>query len=99
MPLLIVLSPAYYWLSDWPGFTWLLIACLYGDYFAVRLLNIPKLFVERKYWLIGVILVVLCDRQLHTDVVQASGGDVQRRVTDGSLQSDTQLQQGNPECG
>ncbi len=59
MPLLIVLSPAYYWLSDWPGFTWLLIACLYGDYFAVRLLNIPKLFVERKYWLIGVILVVL----------------------------------------
>lgn len=59
MPLLIVLSPAYYWLSDWPEFTWLLIACLYGDYFAIRLLHVPKLFVERKYWVIAVIIVVL----------------------------------------
>ena len=59
MPVVIVLSPAYYWLSDWPQFTWLLIACLYADYFAVRLLRIPKLFVERKYWQIAAILIVL----------------------------------------
>ena len=59
MPVVIVLSPAYYWLSDWPQFTWLLIACLYADYFAVRLLRTPKLFVERKYWQIAAILIVL----------------------------------------
>ncbi len=59
MPLLIVLSPAYRWLSEWPNFTYLLIGCLYADYFVVRIFRMPRLFVKRRYWAIALIMAVL----------------------------------------
>ena len=59
MPLLIVLSPAYRWLSEWPHFTYLLIGCLYADYFVVRIFRMPRLFVKRRYWAIALIMAVL----------------------------------------
>lgn len=59
MPLILVLGPTNYWYTYWPSFAYLLTACLYGYYFAIRFLNVPKLFVERKYWAIAAIIAAL----------------------------------------
>ncbi len=49
MPLLILLGPAHHWLSDWPLFFLLVCMFLYGSYFFLKRMNIPKLLVERRY--------------------------------------------------
>ncbi len=49
MPLLILLGPAHHWLSDWPLFFLLVCIFLYGSYFFLKRMNIPKLLVERRY--------------------------------------------------
>ncbi|MCM1356238.1 MAG: sensor histidine kinase [Staphylococcus sp.] len=49
MPLILVLAPVTSWLRYYPEFTYLMIGWLYAAYFIVRFLNLPKLFIEKKY--------------------------------------------------
>ncbi len=58
IPLILILGPTYYWLDSWPSFTLVITLFLYGIYFAVRLLNIPKLVVGRRYLLIAFIFLI-----------------------------------------
>lgn len=55
-PLILFLGQTYYWVSYCPEFAYLLVAWLYVSYFIIRWCNIPKLFVGRRYVIIGVIL-------------------------------------------
>lgn len=63
IPIIFVLGSMGYWIDYSPEFTYLLIAWLYVSYFIIRLFNIPKLFIERKYVFIALIIGVLicCD--------------------------------------
>ena len=49
MPLLVLLGPASGWAVPWPLFFIVSVAFLYGCYFALKKLNLPKLLVEKDY--------------------------------------------------
>lgn len=49
MPLLVMLGPAHHWLGQWPLFFIIVTAYMYGCYFMVSRLNVPKLLISRRY--------------------------------------------------
>lgn len=49
MPILVTLGPAHYWFRQWPLFTLLTCAFLYGCYFLLLRLNVPKLLIDKDY--------------------------------------------------
>lgn len=49
MPILVVLGPMRQWIGQWPWFALLAIAFLYGCYFYILKLNLPKLLIERQW--------------------------------------------------
>lgn len=59
MPLILVLGPTAHWLNYCPGFICALVAWLYASYFILRVINLPKLFMERKYPALAAIMIVL----------------------------------------
>lgn len=62
MPILVILGPAHYWVSQWPLFFVIVCVYLYCCYFMVLRLNIPKLLIDRQYYRIAMIfgsLIVL----------------------------------------
>jgi len=59
LPILVVLGPMRYWISQWPVFFLLLCALMYGCYFTVLRLNIPKLLISRKYTRIALTILSL----------------------------------------
>ncbi len=59
MPLILVLGPTAHWLNYCPGFICALVAWLYVSYFILRVLNLPKLLMERKYPALAAIMIVL----------------------------------------
>lgn len=59
MPLLIILGPAQYWWRVSTIFTCLAIAYMYGCYFLTMALDFPKLILNRSYYKIGALSLVL----------------------------------------
>lgn len=58
MPLLVFWGPAHYWWAISPVFTALAILYLYGCYFAVKRLSLPKLVLSGKYRNLAVISII-----------------------------------------
>ncbi len=54
MPVLILLGRAHYWVKDWPLFFALACLFLYGCYFTLKYIDIPRLLIERDYRRIGI---------------------------------------------
>ncbi|MEZ3564149.1 MAG: histidine kinase [Duncaniella sp.] len=59
MPILVILGPAHHWLTQWPLFFILTCVYMYGCYFTLLHINIPKLLIDRRYKRIGGIIAVL----------------------------------------
>lgn len=59
MPILVTLGPAHHWLKQWPLFFVITCAYLYGCYFALLRLNVPKLLISRQYYKIAGIISLL----------------------------------------
>lgn len=59
LPILVVLGPMRYWIGQWPVFFLLSCAMMYGCYFAVLRLNIPKLLIARRYSRIAITIAAL----------------------------------------
>lgn len=59
MPLMIVLSRVHYWWSVSPAFTCLTTIYLYGCYFVIKALNLPKLILSKSYYKLGGIVAAL----------------------------------------
>lgn len=49
MPILVVLGPMRQWLGQWPLFALLAIAFLYGCYFCILRINLPKLLIQGQW--------------------------------------------------
>ncbi|MCC8175071.1 MAG: sensor histidine kinase [Bacteroidales bacterium] len=49
MPILVVLGPMRQWFAQWPWFALLACAFLYGCYFVVLRLNLPKLLIAKQW--------------------------------------------------
>ncbi len=59
MPILLSLGPAHYWFRQWPLFSIISCAYLYGCYFMIMRWNVPKLLIARNYYRIAGIMVAL----------------------------------------
>ena len=59
MPILVTLGPAHHWIRQWPLFFIITCAYMYGCYFAVLRLNVPKLLISRRYYRIAGIMALL----------------------------------------
>lgn len=56
MPILIALGPAHYWFSQWPLFSIIACAYMYGCYFVLMRVKVPQLLISKKYHRIVVII-------------------------------------------
>ena len=59
LPLIIMLVPVDRWIVHHPNFTLILILYLYALYFTYRKVNIPSLFIQRKFGRILLLLGIL----------------------------------------
>ena len=59
MPLMILLGPAYRWLQEWPLFFVLVCLFLYGCYWLVRRIDVPGMFMRRRYGRIAAVMAAL----------------------------------------
>jgi len=59
MPILVTLGPVHHWLRQWPLFFIITCAYMYGCYFAVLHLNVPKLLIARRYYRIAGCMALL----------------------------------------
>lgn len=59
LPILVVPGPMRYWISPWPAFFILSCTLMYGCYFAVLRLNIPKLLISKRYTRIALTIAAL----------------------------------------
>ncbi|MCC8071550.1 MAG: sensor histidine kinase [Bacteroidales bacterium] len=59
MPILVLLGPAHNWLGQWPLFSILACAFLYGCYFLLMRINVPHLLIARRIGVIGGVLAGL----------------------------------------
>lgn len=59
MPLLVFLGPAHYWIREWPVLFCLAMAFLYGCYFLLKAVNVPRLLVSRRYWRLAALVLFL----------------------------------------
>ena len=59
LPILIILGPFHHWFSQWPMFFFISCAYMYGCYFILMRLNVPKLLIDKKYYKIAASIVSL----------------------------------------
>jgi signal transduction histidine kinase, lytS len=59
MPLMIVLSRVHYWWGVSPVFTCLTTIYLYGCYFVIKALNLPRLILSKSYYKLGGIFAAM----------------------------------------
>lgn len=59
MPMLLFLGPPYYWLQEWPVFFVLVCVLYYGSYLSLRIINVPRLMMCRRYALLAATGAVL----------------------------------------
>lgn len=59
IPILETLGPARYWFHQWPLFSFISCAYLYGCYFLLMKINVPKLLISKKYYVIAGIVALL----------------------------------------
>lgn len=59
MPLMILLGPACRWLQEWPLFFVLVCLFLYGCYWLVRRIDVPGMFMRRRYGRIAAVMAAL----------------------------------------
>ena len=59
IPILVTLGPAHHWFYQWPLFSIISCAYLYGCYFVVMRINVPKLLISKRYHKIASIISVL----------------------------------------
>lgn len=60
LPLIITLIPVEKWIDKYTSFAVILIIYLYGEYFLIRSVNIPKLAMRKKYMsVLGVSLIII----------------------------------------
>lgn len=50
MPILVILGPPHHWLSEWPLFFCITCVFMYGCYFVILRLDVPKLLISRQYY-------------------------------------------------
>ncbi len=58
-PILLLIGPAHYWVTQWPVFFVIVCVYLYACYFVLKHLNFPKLLIERRYTRIIVVVLSL----------------------------------------
>lgn len=59
LPIIITLVPMDRWLSKYPEFAIILILFLYALYFSIQKINLPKKFLERRFFLILAFCVIV----------------------------------------
>lgn len=59
MPILVVLSPAHYWISQFPIFFTIACTYMYVCYFLMVNINVPGLLISRRYARIAGIMIAL----------------------------------------
>lgn len=90
MPALLVLGPAGHWLRTWPLFFMLVCVYLYGVYFFIKKVNLPRLLVRRRWRrVLGALALLLVSAWLLTlyplpamDFVTPAMSRFQTRVRD-----------------
>ena len=58
LPSLLYFASILGWLQMYPSYSCVLIAYSYAIYFVVRKINIPRLFINKKYWQIVSVLIL-----------------------------------------
>ena len=62
MPLIIVLGPAWYWITSWPLFCVLVFGFFYACYFVITRIHVPDMLLAKNYrliaWVFGVLVIV-----------------------------------------
>ena len=59
LPVISILVPVGKWLTVYPDFALILFIFLYALYFSIQAMNLPRKFSERKYWQIGLFMLVI----------------------------------------
>ncbi|MFG6386378.1 MAG: histidine kinase [Muribaculaceae bacterium] len=59
IPILVSLGPAHYWFQQWPLFSFIACVYLYGCYFLLMKINMPKLLISKKYYNIAGVIAIL----------------------------------------
>ena len=59
IPILVSLGPAHYWFQQWPLFSSIACVYLYGCYFLLMKINMPKLLISKKYYNIAGVIAIL----------------------------------------